>query len=95
MGLIVNLYLFQGMQNGKEESISSELIEILGVSEVCLKLSNQRKVNLLPTKASSCARCRRYNVFENSELCVRCERIVSNMVSFKMNYLDTMKCIGN
>ncbi|KAK6631671.1 hypothetical protein RUM43_013735 [Polyplax serrata] len=87
--------LLKGMQNGKEESISSELIDILGVSEVCLKLSNQRKVNLLPTKASSCARCRRYNVFENSELCVRCERIVSNMVSFKMNYLDTMKCIGN
>lgn len=62
-------------QDGVNDSV---LCEILELSSVSLNVTDSEnwQIELFESKRSRCLRCRKYNVDNNSDKCVRCEKTV-------------------
>ncbi|XP_068624965.1 isoleucine--tRNA ligase, mitochondrial [Battus philenor] len=78
-----DLFLKLNSLNESDGIVDSVLSEILEVSSVCLEdvgVGGKRwQIELLQSKNGQCLRCRKYNVTDDSDKCLRCERVV-NMI---------------
>ncbi|CAH0686751.1 unnamed protein product [Chilo suppressalis] len=77
-------YLFNNLEaiNTSDNVNDSVLCEILEVSKVVLDVKYGAKnwaMELSTSDASQCLRCRKYNVYNDSDKCVRCDLVVNSL----------------
>lgn len=67
--------------NATDEMKESVLCEIFEVSAVNLTptYGGKREVILSQSKKSQCMRCRKYNAADNSDKCLRCEKVLASL----------------
>ncbi|KAL0861352.1 hypothetical protein ABMA27_008905 [Loxostege sticticalis] len=65
--------------DGSNDSVLSEILEL---SKVNLEVINGGKswlIEVEESKANQCLRCRKYNVFDDSDKCVRCDSVLNSL----------------
>lgn len=60
-----------------EESLDSELTELLQIASVRKVAADSTVVELKETSRGRCPRCRRYTALSVDSLCERCETVVN------------------
>ncbi|XP_063833679.1 isoleucine--tRNA ligase, mitochondrial [Ostrinia nubilalis] len=67
------------VSDGSNDSVLSEILEL---SKVNLEVINGGKnwlIEIEESNANQCLRCRKYNVYDNSDKCVRCDNVLSSL----------------
>lgn len=67
------------VSDGSNDSVLSEILEL---SKVNLEVINGGKswlIEVEESKANQCLRCRKYNVFDDSDKCVRCDSVLNSL----------------
>lgn len=65
--------------DGVNDSVLCEFLELSSVNLVEEISVSRFSVQLSVTKGGQCLRCRKYNAIENSDKCVRCEKVVTSL----------------
>jgi hypothetical protein len=60
----------------EDESVCSQLVELLGVSSVKLQLGEKLDINMVKRDYEYCVRCRKYNRKSDDSLCARCSNAI-------------------
>ncbi|CAH0696420.1 unnamed protein product [Spodoptera exigua] len=65
--------------DGDNDSVLCEILEVSAVNLTVKNGGNNSLVELLQSKKGQCLRCRKYNVTDDSDKCVRCDHVLSQM----------------
>lgn len=80
--IVLNTELYDKIYklNKSDDVNESVLCEILELSSVNLEVRNGGKdfeIELAQSKNGQCLRCRKYNVIDNNDKCIRCEQVLN------------------